>query len=472
MTERDFEQFLRAGLRDMADDAVPSALRASVLGIPAVLGPVPQGRLADGWRFPAWNRFASVLLAATAVVVAILIGIGLLIRSPNVGPSPIPGPTHSSSPSLVADVPFGGGLMLVHSAEPDASRETFDVSTLDAGTGRLTLLGTLPQVTAYNFQWGADRKHVLITGAPGPNPLDNQTDAGRKLIFICCELPQEPVVLPSGQGKPDVTVAPAGGWVLSPQSDRIAGIHGRLFNLPGCLMCSYMDAVVLMDDDGGNLRTLPLPAGTQGDGPISWSPDGSAVLVSGCRPCNNASIGSREASLATDPSKLTPSAVEHAHLYIVPVDGSAVKELLDETETRFSSAAWSPDGTTIAFGRYVCGSDEHAPYCSTGTGTLETLALAEGQEAVVAEQGGTGVVWSPDGRRLAFTGDGGIFVVDADRSHLTKLSEGEEPRWSPDGQWLLFSIHGQGLRAPGVPWIIAVDGGEPRLLGPYGAWAW
>jgi len=69
-------------------------------------------------------------------------------------------------------------------------------------------------------------------------------------------------------------------------------------------------------------------------------------------------------------------------------------------------------------------------------------------------------------------GDGGIFVMDRDGSRPTKVSEGEEPKWSPDGQWLLFSIHGQGLDAPIIPWIVPLDGGEPRLLGPYGGWAW
>jgi hypothetical protein len=43
------------------------------------------------------NRFAPVALAATAVVVVILIGISIFARSPEIGPSPIPGPTDSST---------------------------------------------------------------------------------------------------------------------------------------------------------------------------------------------------------------------------------------------------------------------------------------------------------------------------------------------------------------------------------------
>jgi hypothetical protein len=429
--------------------------------------------LQHGGRTLSLALVALLLLLTLAVGTAALIGSGVIkfpalvvdaSATPNEG-TPYPSATSEQ------DLLLGGGLMLVHSFPPDSATDTFDVFTLDAGTGRQTLLGTLPNLGTYNFQWGTDRKHVLIIGNAGLTPLGNQTDAGRQLTFICCELPEEPVALPSGVGKPGVTVAPAGGWVLSPQSDRIAGLHERLLNLPGCLMCSTADAVVIMDGDGRNLRTLPLPQGTQVDSPISWSPDGSAVLVSGCRPCNNALYAS-PGGLATDPRKLTPTAVEHAHLYIVPVDGSPVQELLDETETRFFSPAWSPDGTTMAFSSYVCGSAEHAPYCGRGSGTLEKLVVAEGQRAVLAKRADTGLVWSPDGRRLAFTGDDGIFVMDADGTHLARLTNGQEPRWSPDGQWLLFSIHGQGLGAPIIPWIVQVDGGEPRLLGPYGGWAW
>jgi hypothetical protein len=97
MTERDFEVRLRAGLRQMGDEAAPGALRASVIAIPDVVPTAPQRRLTPGWRFPPMNRFAPAALAATAVVVVILIGISIFARSPEIGPSPIPGPTDSST---------------------------------------------------------------------------------------------------------------------------------------------------------------------------------------------------------------------------------------------------------------------------------------------------------------------------------------------------------------------------------------
>jgi len=383
--------------------------------------------------------------------------------------------------------PLGGGLLLVHEAYDDQNPSPLDVFTLDAGTGHRTLLGTLPEGNTdyrnkYHFQWGADRKHVLVTDFQGQwfKALENTTDAARDLIFVCCEPARE--VLPNGEGTEGLY---ANGWVLSPQSDQVAGLKSLPIDVPGCLQCSDSrpGAVVLLDVDGGNLRTVALPQGTQAMGPISWSPDGSAVVISGCRPCNNAGIwGAQILPPGGDLAKLTPSpAVEHAHLFIVPVNGSPVEELLDEAETTFWSAAWSLDGTTIAFVSHECPPDEHAPDCFEGTVTLGTLGMADGQRTAVLQ--GTATVpngfpiifvWSPDGQRFAMTDGSSTFVMDADGSHQAKVADatGSEPTWSPDGKWLLFSTYDEALGTTSGPWIVAADGGEPRLLGSYGGWAW
>jgi Tol biopolymer transport system component len=55
-----------------------------------------------------------------------------------------------------------------------------------------------------------------------------------------------------------------------------------------------------------------------------------------------------------------------------------------------------------------------------------------------------GPVWSPDGRRIAYSSDEDgvprIFVMDADGSNRTRLSDtwGEYPAWSPDGMRIAF----------------------------------
>jgi hypothetical protein len=406
----------------------------------------------------SWALVALILLLALAIGTAALIGSGIVKLPVYVEMSPsereaTPGPSGTAEPEL----PLGGGLMLVYAAEPDPDTGAFDVFTLDAGTGHRTRLGTLPPLEhsdGYHLQWAADRKHVLVSDISGGGlvALDSKTDAGRELTFICCE--------PEAQGA-----------VLSPQSDRIASVFEGDFAVPGCLLCVDAPAAVsILDVDGGNLSTITLPAGTLSNSQISWSPDGSAVVMSGCNPCNNAGAFAGGGYGPT----LTPyPAVEHAHLFIVPVDGSPVRELLDEKETTFWSAAWSPAGTTIAFQRNDCPAEEHAPYCIHGTLSLVALAIANSQQTVVADMGGLSA-WSPDGTRLAFGNERGLFVVDADGSRLARVSDGhvhESPSWSPNGEWLLFSTYDRPSDTTSG-WIISADGGEPLPLGPYAGWAW
>jgi Tol biopolymer transport system component len=49
--------------------------------------------------------------------------------------------------------------------------------------------------------------------------------------------------------------------------------------------------------------------------------------------------------------------------------------------------------------------------------------------------------WSPDGTRLAFTGDSGIYLMNADGSGVVRLiADGFEPTWSPDGRRIAFAM--------------------------------
>jgi hypothetical protein len=102
MTDHDLEQRLRAWYRAEIDDleSAPEQLRADLATLAGTAA--RSRRSTGGWRFPPVYRFAPLALAATAIVVAMLIGIGLLVRPPDVGPSPVPGPTHSATPQPTA----------------------------------------------------------------------------------------------------------------------------------------------------------------------------------------------------------------------------------------------------------------------------------------------------------------------------------------------------------------------------------
>jgi hypothetical protein len=149
MTERDFEQRLRDDFRQMVNEAAPPALRASVIAIPDRFSPAPERRWTAGWRFLSTDRFAPFALAAAAVIAAVLIGIGLVLRLPSaVGPSPLPVPTHEATPKPTgtpeatarAAAWYGTGSMTEGRSQPSATLLK-DGKVLVAG-GQGTLGGT------------------------------------------------------------------------------------------------------------------------------------------------------------------------------------------------------------------------------------------------------------------------------------------------------------------------------------------
>jgi TolB protein len=157
-----------------------------------------------------------------------------------------------------------------------------------------------------------------------------------------------------------------------------------------------------IDADGTDLTRLT--NSPQPDFDPSWSPDGTQIAFRSER--------------SGEPE-----------IWIMNADGTGQRRLAAGL-----SPAWSPDGSLIAFagraGLSVIGPD--------GIG-LRVLPNTEGGEYPS---------WSPDRSRIAFnsnlTGDHVMYIAHADGSRVVDLSrvgEGWQVDWSPDGRSILFTSH-------------------------------
>jgi TolB protein len=142
--------------------------------------------------------------------------------------------------------------------------------------------------------------------------------------------------------------------------------------------------------------------------------------------------------------------------YIYVAEGSQVRR-----RTPGDRPAWSPDGHIVF----------HRP---SGGGISVINANGSGERFLGA---GFFPDWSPDGRKIVFTSgdgpDGGIFVMDADGTGVTKLLGNEfttlfdsfilqEPAWSRNGRSIAFV---RGFHQGGSDlWVMDADGSNPRRL--------
>lgn len=135
-------------------------------------------------------------------------------------------------------------------------------------------------------------------------------------------------------------------------------------------------------------------------------------------------------------------------LYVVNVDGSGLRRLTNHTSWD-SNPAWSPDGTRILFnsGRTGNGDIYVMTVGSSGTPTPTRLTTSV--------DGEVNPMWSPNGLRITYERNvpnqgPNIWVMQADGTGqlqvANKVGNDVAPYWSPDGQYLAFrvDISGQG----------------------------
>ena len=136
----------------------------------------------------------------------------------------------------------------------------------------------------------------------------------------------------------------------------------------------------------------------------------------------------------------------------------SVPAVLPVSSTRADEAPqFSPDGQKIAFHSQRTGLNAIWVSALNGSNELQVTGF-DGVDARTPR-------WSPEGRRLAFTGlirgDAEIYTVEAGGGQAKRLtvSSGEDslPSWSPDGQWVYFGSVRSGRTEI---WRVSPNGGD------------
>jgi TolB protein len=216
--------------------------------------------------------------------------------------------------------------------------------------------------------------------------------------------------------------------------------------------------VYAMNADGTDQRQLTRDAYESEES--VWSPDGSRIVF------------------------VLDSYRGSSDLYVINADGSNKQRLTKEGNA--GHAAWSPDGTHVAFSRYVTGG---GPVRGS---TLYLMAVPDGTGAVGRgeqrlTQTGTARVsspsWSPDGTHIVCVvsvgpdlgGESTLYVLDvqaalqsggaslADMRALPQASQNinDRPAWSPTGALIAFSA---AVGSHRDIYIINADGTDLRQL--------
>jgi TolB protein len=186
-------------------------------------------------------------------------------------------------------------------------------------------------------------------------------------------------------------------------------------------------------------------------------------------------------------------------IWSMNADGTDLTRLTDSPWREFD-AAWSPDGTRIAYRAEpkdyselwvmnADGSGKHRLanggfptwsadgssilYADPGPPSFIAIINADGSGAYRVPNTDSGELpsWSPDGRRIAFSnnlsGSGRMYIVNPDGSGLVDLSgvgEGKKVDWSPDGQSILFASRRSDTGGGTDLYVMRPDGSEVKRL--------
>jgi TolB protein len=180
--------------------------------------------------------------------------------------------------------------------------------------------------------------------------------------------------------------------------------------------------IAVVNADGSRVRTLTRTPNRLESDPV-WSPTGEQIVF-----VSEDKAGNRD-------------------LFLISADGTTTRSLTRTGALDEHSPAWSPYGDKIVFVRTGAQEEELALgewigeiHVINGDGTGQRRLTSNGDEAEDSSP-----VWSPDGRKIAFSrgyGKSTVIVMNADgtdqRPISNPLKSGHSPAWSPDASQIAF----------------------------------
>ena len=164
----------------------------------------------------------------------------------------------------------------------------------------------------------------------------------------------------------------------------------------------------------------------------------------------------------------------HTQLFTIKPDGTGARQITRFTDSDAAWAAWSPDGTRIAFERDFA--NHAAIYTMNAHGTNHRLLTPRGLNGQPS--------WSPDGKKITFGRyipgkEASIWVMNRDGSRLRRVTRNPLPKndgcggcagqgpsqFSPDGRRIAF-IWVKGAHSAAI-YVVGVNGKRLHQVTPF-----
>ena len=134
-----------------------------------------------------------------------------------------------------------------------------------------------------------------------------------------------------------------------------------------------------------------------------------------------------------------------SHIYVIDADGENLRQLTKHNDKKDLHPDWSPDGKLIAFDRFA----GNPPHRHANIYTVDPVTKVV-RKVTDFDFNAQSPKWSPDGQWILFRGQGDLRAIRPDGSDKRIVSQHRhgEPKWlggwSPDGKRIVYLQWGEG----------------------------